>query len=79
MMTVSAEYRDDPSSPDGLCTAHQVIPATWRILLPSGAEITVPNADPHAAGHAFGPGGALLTCRGELNGGPPVQVGLTGG
>ncbi|HEY6276240.1 MAG TPA: hypothetical protein VIX86_07895, partial [Streptosporangiaceae bacterium] len=46
-LLLAAEYRDDPASPDGLCTAHQVAPARWRITLPAGPAITVPNAVAH--------------------------------
>ena len=45
-ISVWAEYRDDPASPNGMCTAHQLEPANWRLRLASGALLTVRNADP---------------------------------
>jgi hypothetical protein len=57
-----AEYRDDPASPDGLCT-HRVIPAAWRIRLPGGFVVTVTNTD---SGSPFRGLSGLLTCRGRL-------------
>ncbi len=75
LMTVWAEYRDDPAGRRGLCTAHQVEPATWRLVLASGAVIAVRNA---AAGQHRGgltPDGGLLTCRGRLNPAQPILVG----
>jgi hypothetical protein len=52
-LLISAEYRDDPVT-GGLCTAHQVEPAAFRLTLPAGGTVTVAN-------------GGLLTCRRELN------------
>ena len=52
-LLISAEYRDDPVT-GGMCTAHQVEPAAFRLTLPAGGTVTVAN-------------GGLLTCRGELN------------
>ena len=57
-----AEYRDDPASPGGLCT-HRVILAAWRVRLPGGFVVTVPNAD---SGSPFGDLAGLVTCRGRL-------------
>lgn len=75
VMVLSAEYRDDPSSPDGICAARRIVPAIWRIQLPSGASVTVPNSDSLDTGRQFAPDGALLTCRGELDTPSPVEVG----
>jgi hypothetical protein len=61
---ISAEYRDDPSSPDGSCAAHTIVPATWRLTIGT-AVLTVGN-DEHEA-PARGLDRQLLTCRGELN------------
>ena len=70
-----AEYRDDPSSPDGLCTSHQVIPAAWQITLPVvQMRITDTSHDPGS----FLPSGAFLTCRGRLGAFSPVTVGHIG-
>jgi hypothetical protein len=57
-----AEYRDDPAAPGGLCP-HQVIPVAWRVRLPGGFVVTVPNAD---TGSPFGGLAGLVTCRGRL-------------
>jgi hypothetical protein len=66
-----AEYRDDPVSPNGLCTTHWVIPAAWRVRLPGGSAVLVPNADIGNPSR-LDPSGGLLTCRGRLGalGGP---------
>jgi hypothetical protein len=77
-MLLAAPYRDDPASPNGLCTAHQVAPAGWRITLPAGPAITVPNAVPHWAGGGLTPDGGLTTCRGRLSATGPVTVGQPG-
>jgi hypothetical protein len=69
-LLISAEYRDDPAT-GGMCTAHQVEPAAFRLTLPAGGTITVSNADAHQpAVHGLAANGGLLTCRGELNTGP---------
>ncbi len=60
-----AEYRDDPASPNGLCTTHWVIPAAWRVRLPAGSAVLVPNADAGNPGR-LDPSGGLVTCRGRL-------------
>ncbi|MGO8955935.1 MAG: hypothetical protein ACLQFR_00965 [Streptosporangiaceae bacterium] len=59
-----AEYRDDAASPNGLC-ARPVVPAAWRVRLPGGFVVTVPNAE---AGNPSGQvaSGGLVTCRGRL-------------
>jgi hypothetical protein len=71
IILLAAEYRDDPASPDGLCTAHQVMPASWRIVLGTGASISVPNK-------GEGPGRGLTTCRGQLATAGAVSVGTPG-
>jgi len=63
---LSAEYRDDPTSPDGLCLGHYVIPARWRARLPSGPVILVPNADSGSPFREHNSSGGLVTCRGRL-------------
>lgn len=62
----SAEYRDDPGEPDGLCQRHQVIPWRWQLRLADGTRLVARNDDPHASDGWR----QLLTCRGELNSGP---------
>jgi hypothetical protein len=66
-LLVSAEYVSG-----ALCGQHRPVPASWRIELPSGGTITVPDADPGAV-NKLDPSGGLLTCRGELNR-PPQPV-----
>jgi hypothetical protein len=69
-MLVSAEYRDDPVT-GGMCTAHQVEPAAFRLTLPAGGTVTVANAGTYQPGvRSLPANGGLLTCRGELNAGP---------
>ena len=75
-ISVWAEYRDDPASPNGMCTAHQLEPATWRLRLASGAALTVPNADPAGFGSLTADHG-LLTCRGQLDRPQPIVVATT--
>jgi hypothetical protein len=70
-----AEYRDDPASPDGLCTSHQVSPAAWQITLPA-AQLRISDTF-HGPG-SFLPSGAFLTCRGHLGAFSPVAVGHIG-
>jgi hypothetical protein len=75
-LLISAEYRDDPASAGGLCTAHQVEPAAFRLTLPAGGALTVSNTGPRPqAVHGLPPNGGLLTCRGELNTGPGLTIG----
>jgi len=59
-----AEYRD-AATPSGLCTQH-VVPAAWRVRLPGGAVVTVPDADPRAPVQ-LGPSGAFVTCQGRFS------------
>jgi hypothetical protein len=69
-LLISAEYRDDPAT-GGMCTAHQVEPAAFRLTMPAGGTVTVANADTHQpAVRGLAANGGLLTCRGELNTGP---------
>jgi hypothetical protein len=63
-----AEYRDGPASVDnGLCQPDWVIPASWRVTLPGGATVVVPNKDPGDAIGLHGAAGGLVTCRGQLD------------
>jgi hypothetical protein len=66
---ISAEYRDDPTSSNGLCTAHQLEPASFRVTLPAGGSLTLVNATPATKTKGSDPtaNGGLATCRGELN------------
>lgn len=58
-----AGYRDDPTAPNGMCTPHWVIPATWRVTV-GGGTLTVRNAQ---AKDGRPPGAAgLITCRGAF-------------
>jgi hypothetical protein len=63
-----AEYRDGPASVDnGLCQPDWVIPASWRVTLPGGATVVVPNKDPGDVIGLHGAAGGLVTCRGQLD------------
>jgi hypothetical protein len=73
---LAAPYRDDPASPSGLCAAHYVIPARWRVRLPDGSLVMVPNRDNGSFARLSSSGG-LVTCRGHL--GTASQVTLGGG
>lgn len=69
-LMLAAEYRDDPTSPDGLCSQHQVVPATWRLVFPDGTR-TVANA---SAGPAYPGFSSLVTCKGQLDTPEPVSA-----
>jgi hypothetical protein len=77
---LAAEYRDDPSAPNGLCTAHYVIPATWRITLPGGV-LSVRNAVPRdripagLGSRTWSPHLAMVTCRGRMGTPSLVTIG----
>jgi hypothetical protein len=64
-LLMAAGYRDDPASPDGLCRAHLVIPAAWRLTLLHG-ESTVADAsyDPQDPHNRYS---SLLTCYGQID------------
>lgn len=62
---LTAEYRDDSKSPNGLCTPHWVIPARWSVRLAGGAVISVRNSDPANPGKLVRSGG-FVTCRGRF-------------
>lgn len=61
-----AEYRDDPTGPNGLCVGHYVIPAHWRVRLDGGSVVVVPNADSGNPVRGLSSSGGLVTCRGRL-------------
>jgi hypothetical protein len=65
-----APYRDDPTSVDGLCLNHEVVPVQWRVALGDRTKL-VRNAgyDRHNPTNEFS---SLVTCRGRL--GPPIIV-----
>jgi hypothetical protein len=69
-LLLAAEYRDDPTSPNGLCSEHVVVPAFWRLVFPDGT-MTVANS-------SYDPGypnfSSLQTCRGELDTPQPVAA-----
>jgi hypothetical protein len=72
---LAAEYRDDPQGWRGLCAQrHRFEPATWRVTLPSGSRMTVPNADPANTVHILTADNGLLTCRGQLDTPAPVLI-----
>lgn len=62
-ISMSADARDDPSSPTGFCAGHTVTPEQWRLSI-AGVSRIVANADA-----ADGPAGrsGLATCRGKFN------------
>jgi hypothetical protein len=63
-----AEYRDGPASVDnGFCQPDWVIPASWRVTLPGGATVVVPNKDPGDVIGLQGAAGGLVACRGQLD------------
>lgn len=64
-----AEYRDGPASVDnGICQPDWVIPASWRVTLPGGAAVVVPNKDPgDPRPLAAASEGGLITCLGQLD------------
>jgi hypothetical protein len=64
--SLMAEYRDDATSPNGLCVDH-VIPVGWRVQLPGGSIIVIPNADSGSPFRLLGSSGGLVTCRGRLS------------
>jgi len=73
---LTAAYRDDPTSADGLCIGHYVIPVRWRVRLPDGSIMVMPNADKEGFARLSSSGG-LVTCRGNL--GAISHVTLGGG
>jgi hypothetical protein len=73
-IVISAEYRDDPTSANGLCTAHQLEPASFRVTLSSGGSLTLANIAlaTRTEGHDPTSNGGLATCRGKLNTAPDL-------
>jgi PASTA domain-containing protein len=63
LWSLIAEYRD-AATPSGLCTQH-VVPAAWRVRLPNGAVVMVPNADAQTP-TPLEASGAFVTCRGQF-------------
>jgi hypothetical protein len=60
---LSAEYRDDPTAPDGLCERNWVVPTTWRVAI--GAEtIELPDAGGRISRQVGATG--LVTCWGRF-------------
>jgi hypothetical protein len=73
-LSLAAEYRDGPVSVDnGYCAPLWIVPATWRLVLPGGQALTVPNIDRTGTGKLV-PSGGLVTCRGQLGGLLPATV-----
>lgn len=68
---LAAEYRDDPSSPDGLCRRHQVIPTYWRLTLPGGVIRNVANTSTGVSDPGYS---GLVTCRGRFNALAPIGM-----
>jgi hypothetical protein len=73
-ISISAEYRDDPRSPDGLCTTGRVVPATWAVVLPTTVTLSAVNDDPKDGYTQFQ---RFPTCRGEMEAPSPVQLSPT--
>jgi hypothetical protein len=66
----------------GLCTAHQVEPASFRVTLSAGGSLTQVNAagPPGEAGRDPTSNGGLATCRGKLSTGEgltQITIGTT--
>lgn len=64
-LPLMAEYRDDATSPNGLCT-DRVTPLRWLVQLPGGLVIMVPNTDSGSPFRLLGSSSGLVTCRGRL-------------
>jgi hypothetical protein len=64
LWSLIAEYRD-AATPSGLCTRH-VVPAAWRVRLPNGAVVMVPDADPRTPVRLEA-SGAFVTCQGRFS------------
>lgn len=67
-IALSAEYRDDPTSPDGSCRIHLITPASWQVTVPGGPPQHVRNHDSTDNYAEFRSG--LRTCRGNARAGP---------
>jgi hypothetical protein len=72
LWSLIAEYRD-AATPSGLCNQHVVL-AAWRVRLPGGAVVKVPNADPGTPVRLEA-SGAFVTCRGRFSASQPVFFG----
>lgn len=64
-LPLAAEYRDDATTPNGLCT-ERVTPLRWTVQLPGGPAIMVPNNDSGSPFRLLGSSAGLVTCRGRL-------------
>jgi hypothetical protein len=74
MIQLMSEYRDGPADVDrGLCEPLWVTPASWRVVVPGGSALTIPNADPASPARLVSSGG-FVTCRGRLGVVPPAAV-----
>jgi hypothetical protein len=62
-IALGAAYRDDPTSANGLCTEHQVIPVGWRLTFANGSHRTVANRGKYPSYPSFR---SLITCRGRV-------------
>lgn len=71
VIQIGAEYRDDPRSADGICTAGRVVPTYWSVSV-GGGVAAVPN---HDADVGAPQSQALITCRGQLDTPSPVAFG----
>jgi hypothetical protein len=69
-LSLAADYRDDPSSANGLCNRQGVTPSSWRLTFPDGPR-TVANTALTPTPGTTGSSG-LATCRGQLNPSGPV-------
>lgn len=66
-----AHYRDEPTSPDGLCDHHRVIPDAWHLGFPDGTHRTLRNYGKDPAHPDFT---GLVTCRGRLGTPDPIAA-----
>lgn len=70
VLQVAASYRDDPTSPNGLCIQHTVVPASWVLRFPAGLR-AVPNTSSDTGYPGFA---SLRTCRGQLDLPTPITA-----
>jgi hypothetical protein len=67
VLILGANYRDDPTTPNGLCQ-NTVVPTAFRVSLAGGAR-TVANVNHSTPGPNAS---AFITCRGQLNTPNPI-------
>ena len=69
LIELAAEYRDDPTAPNGLCSANRVIPAQWHLVFADAAVRRAPNVGGDPGYPEFA---SLITCRGQLGIAQPI-------